>query len=451
MENTKRIMVLIVATVLIAGMVQAAEQPQAKLSSTRQASCLVKVTCAPAILPLGFETIDYLLHSSGVGGKAVREVLNVSTDQVPGDYCTIEYVQELISNATQNPSRGRSSGPEEMDEYEYAMKMEMEAQRNEMPMGKPKPSTSSPRFRGFSRRTPSTASVIPATTNLPAEEQAYLFSLNIQLPLEVKPAAEELMDALLYNLRTALAGAFEEHMQRLMDQLKLADDETARSEDELKQKQQELHSIFGSRILDRNLILNNISNIRSDIQKIEMDQAVERATVDATTKRIAETKAKIQEEIDKDTVTKELLKMIDLNMVQLHDTKKLVDSGQGPAADSDLAEAWEKLTKTRIELAQRREQLSKSAGGNLIESLNLQLANYSIEAAQNQAKLKSLEEQIGEATQLLVPGKAEDYELLSLKAAIAKQNLREAVLWRDRVSRQARIIQPPSVSVIGGD
>ncbi|MBN2593289.1 MAG: hypothetical protein JXA81_07260 [Sedimentisphaerales bacterium] len=450
MENTKCIMVLIVATVLIAGVVQAAEQPQTKVSSTRQASCLVKVTCAPAILPLGFETIDYLLHSSGVSGKAVREVLNISTDQAPGDYCTIEYVQELSSNAAPKSSIGRSSGPEKMDEFGYAL-MDEKAQHDEMLTVKPKPSTSPPRFRGFSRRTPSTASVIPATTNLPAEEQAYLFSLYIQLPLEVKPAAEELMDALLYNLRTALAGVFEEHKQRLMNQFKLADDEAARSEDELKQKQQELHSIFGSRILDRNRILDNISNLSSDIQKIEMDQAVEKATVDATTKRIAETKAKIQEEIDKDTVTKELLKMIDLNMVRLHDAKKLVGSGQGQAADNDLAEAWEKLTKTRIELAQRREQLSRSAGGNLIESFNLQLANYSIEAAQNQAKLKSLEERIGEAKQLLVLGKAEDYELLSLKADIAKQNLHEAVLWRDRVSRQMRIIQPPSVSVIGGD
>lgn len=450
MEATKHILVLIIGISLATVPIQAAEQPQTRISDTRQASCLVKVTCAPAVLPLGVETINYLLHSSGVGGRAVRDVLGVSLDQLPGDYCTVEYVHELTSNATSKSSAGRSSVPDEMNEYEYAMMMEMEARRKEKPMSKTMPSTTSPgRVGSFprTRKTPSVGRTITSTMASPAEEQTYLFSLGIQLPEEVRPEAEELMDAILQNLRSVLAGAFEEHTQRLKSQLKLADEEAQRAQSELSMRQQELNKISDLRILDRNLILENISNVRSDIQKIEMEEVSNRITVDAATKQIAETKTKMQEEIDKDTVTKELRNMIDLNQMQLHDAKKLVDAGQGPAAQNDVAEALEKLTKSRIELAQRREQLSKSAGGNLIESLNSQLADYSVRAAQNRAKLSNLKKQLEEAEELL--GKTDDYELLSLEADIAKQNLQEAIMWQDGISRKIRIIQPPLVSVIG--
>lgn len=394
MEATKHFVVVMIASILAAGLVQAAEQPQAKLSNTRHASCLMKVTCDPAVLPLSFETIDYLLRSSAVGGKAAREALDVSPGRAL-ELFTLGSMHEPTSGTPAKPPTGSSS-------------------------------------------------------TLAAEEQTYLFSLNVQLQsLEEKPAAEEFMDALIQNLRNALTRAFDEHTQKLKERLKLADEEAARAEHDLSDKQERLHVISDSRILDRSLVLNDMSNFRNDIQKIEMEQASDRVTVDATAKQIAEIKAKMQEEIDKDTVTKELRTMIDLNMLRIQKAKKLVDGGQGPAADSDLAEAWERLTKTRIELAQRREQLSKSAGGNLIESLNSQLVNYSIKATQNQVKLESLKQQLNQAENLL--GKADDYELLSLKADVAKQNLQETILWRDRMTRQVRIIQPPTVSVVGGD
>jgi hypothetical protein len=54
-----------------------------------------------------------------------------------------------------------------------------------------------------------------------------------------------------------------------------------------------------------------------------------------------------------------------------------------------------------------------------------------------------------EAESLLA--KADDYELLSLKAEIAKQNLQESILWRDRTSRQIRFLQSPMVSILGGE
>jgi len=83
MEAKKHIVVLLVLILLISVTAQSANKPaEAELSDTHVASCLVKITFDPLVLPLDDITIDYLLHSSGIGGKVAREVLNISPDQV---------------------------------------------------------------------------------------------------------------------------------------------------------------------------------------------------------------------------------------------------------------------------------------------------------------------------------------------------------------------------------
>lgn len=397
MENTKKILVLIIAAVLATVPVHSAEQPQARISDTRTASCLVKITCDPFVLSLSFETIEDLFNSSGVGGKAVREVFDISPDQVPrGHFFMIGNMDEIY---------------------------------------------------GRTHTTPATDRTITATTDFSTNEQIYLFSLDIQLSDKVKPAAEEFMDALLFNLRSDLELAFEEHIQKLRNQLKLADEEAAMAEQELNTMQRDLLNNFGSRILDRTIILTDMEDIRNDIQKVKMEQAADQANIDETTMQIAKIQARMQEETDKDPVTTELTTLLQLQQLNVANMKKLSDSGR--ASSSELGDAMEKLTRTRIELAQRREQLSKSAGGNLIESLNSALVSRSIKTTQDQAKLKSLEQQLTETRPLLE--KTDAYELLSLKINIAKQNYQEALHWRDRISRQVRIIQRPAVMVIGGE
>lgn len=450
METTKRLTILLIVVVLATGSVQAAEQTSTKISDTRIASCLVKVTCDPTVLPLSFETIDYLLHSSGVGGKAARETLDISPDHVQ-DLFTIEYVHELTSKASPKSSMGRSSGYEEgMNEYEYAMMMEAEYG---MEMGRSRSAQSTRSSRGRSssvstRRTPTPPTPRTFTTStFPTDEKTHLFSLHIELSDEFKPAAEEFMDALLLNLRNALSSTFDEHRQKLKNQVEVAEEETHRAESDLREQQDRLRNISGSRILDRNKILVDIEGLHNDMQKIEMEQASEQVLMEATSKQIAEIQDKMQEEIGKDAVTGELEQLLVLQERNLQNVEKLHKSGR--ASTSDLADAQEKLARSRIELAQRREQLSKSAGGNLIESLNSQLASYSINTTQNKVRLENLLEQLAEAKNLLE--KADEYEMLSLKVDIAKQNLQETILWHDRMSRQIRMIQPPLVSVIGGD
>jgi len=262
METTKRIIFLLILAVLVISPVQSEEKQSVRISNTRTANCLVKITCDPAILPLNLDTIDYLLQSSGVGGKARREVLGISPD-LDYDLFTVEYVQSFASEdlsgvglLPRNSRTGQSSGSEEgMDEYEYAMMMEMKAQMESQPMGKPNPSTSSPgRAESFrrTRRTPSTGRTITAIPDLPPDEQTYLFRLNVDLPEDVKPFAREFINALVDNLRESLREAHFDYSNNLEALLKNAESRRDQARSHLAEAMEQVKAVGPSPEIKQN-------------------------------------------------------------------------------------------------------------------------------------------------------------------------------------------------------
>jgi hypothetical protein len=436
MEATKHIVVLLVLLLLISVPAQSSNQPAAaQISKTHTASCLVKITFDPLVLPLDDITIDYLLHSSSIGGKVAREVLNISPDQV-SDIFKIEALRGTEGRILPDLSSRRRSTPTNMEKkYDYEMMMEMERFRPGDTA-----STARPMFSG---RVP--AGIVTSTS--PAAEQTLLFWLSVELPNDVKPVAEEFMDALVDSLRGTLVKVFEDYKLRFNNQLKLAEQEATSAENDLREKQKTLREMSRSRVLDRDKILADIYRLRQNVQTARMNQASNQVIIDATTRRIADIQARIKKQLENDSITIELQSIVEMSGKLVIEAEKQVKAGT--ISSLQLDEIKEKLARARIEIARRREQLSNSVGGNIIESLNKELADRSIQATQDEASIRSLERQLVEAESLLA--KADDYELLSLKADIAKQNLQESILWRDRTSRQIRFLQSPMVSILGGE
>ena len=419
MEATKHIVVLLVLILLISVPAQSANKPAAaELSNTHVASCLVKITFDPLVLPLDSITIDYLLHSSSVGGRVAREVLNISPDQV-SDIFKIEALAGAAGRILPQDRRQRTEG--------RGQKTEGRGQRQEL--------LSSDFGLLFSEQMSF------------ATEQTLLFRLLVELGNDVKPAAEEFMVALVDSLESTLVKAFEDYKLRFNNQLKLAEQEATSAETDLREKQKTLREISRSRVLDRDRILADIYRLRQDVQTPKMNQASNQVIIDATTRRIADIQARIKKQLENDSITIELQSIVEMSGKLVIEAEKQVKAGT--ISSIQLDEIKEKLARARIEIARRREQLSSSVGGNLIETLNKELADRSIQATQDEASIRSLEQQLAEAESLLA--KADDYELLSLKADIAKQNLQESILWRDRTSRQIRFLQSPMVSILGGE
>jgi len=240
METTKRTIILLLLALLTAGSTHSAEKQTAGSSDTRTASCLVKITCDPAILPLNLETLDYLLHSSGVGGRACREVLGIPPDQ-DYDLFTVEYVQSFSSDefGGSGQSPGDSRKPPSptieggMDEDEYAMMMDAEMT---LPMMGQSGRYSRPgRTARSTRRIPSTGRAMTATSAGPEIERAYLFSLNVHLPEDVKPIAKEFMQILLAYLRESLHEAHNAYFSDIKDLLEEAESRRDRARSRLEE------------------------------------------------------------------------------------------------------------------------------------------------------------------------------------------------------------------------
>ncbi len=489
MKTTKPAVILLTLVLLTtAGINPVAAMEKPKISNTRTASCLVKITTDPSILPGGIIAIDYLMHSSGIAGKAAREVLDIPPD-VASELFKVEEIESIFPDSAGGTGGvGIPPGTLSGASSYYGTTTSTTRTTRRMPpttVRIPARTTTTPTTSATSRRTPSRspartttpASRPPTRTTTPrtptitsplpsANEEIILFRLHVEFPESlnvlmsimfgdkpvdkktitegpIKPAAEEFMAALIDNLRSALSGASEQHSAKLNKQLKLADKEAIRAEQELVRMQAELRDISGSRDLSRNVILRNISELHKKLQTNMMDMTSYKSTIEATTKRIAETKAQIKEKLSYDTVAHELQKIIDINAEQVRRLES-----KGPH-EPETAKARENLAKARVELAKRREELSKSEGGNLISTLNQVLADASMQENEAMGQIRNLQKQIEEAEVLL--SRADDYELLSLKADIARQNLEETLLWRARLGRNIRSIQPPDVTVIGAE
>jgi hypothetical protein len=385
-------------------------------------------------LSLDSITIDYLLHSTSVGGRVALEILDITPDQV-SDIFIIETLGGASGRALPEPLPMRRATPTGRDEYEYEMMMERERLGREY--------TASTALPGSSRRTSATTAIPPNS----AAEQTILLKLQVNLPENVKPAAEEFMYALVDRLRSTLVKVFEDYKLRFESQLRLADQEATRAEADLREKQKTLREISRSRVLDHDQILADIYRLRQEVQAARMSQVSNQVIIEATTKRISEIQIKITEQLENDAISIEQQKIIDLIGKLLVEAERQAKAGT--ITISQVNEIKEKLARARIEKAKRRESLSNSIGGNLIESLNKELADRSIQETEDEASLTSREKQLLEAESLLA--KADDYELLSLKSDIAKQSLQESILWRDRTSRQIRLLQSPMVSILGGE
>ena len=419
MEAKKHIVVLLVLILLISVTAQSANNPAAaELSNTHVASCLVKITFDPLVLPLDDMTIDYLLHSSSVGGRVAREVLNISPDQV-SDIFKIEALAGAAGRILPQDRRRKTEG--------RGLKTEGGGQRQELMS--------------------SDFGLLSSEQLSSAAEQTLLFWLSVKLGNDVKPAAEEFMDALVDSLRSTLVKVFEDYKLRFNNQLQLAEQEATSAENDLREKQKTLREISRSRVLDRDSILADIYRLRQNVQTAKMNQASNQVIIDATTERIADIQAKIKPQLENDSITIELQSIVEMSGKLVIEAERQVKAGT--ISSLQLDELKEKLARARIEIARRREQLSSSVGGNLIATLNKELADRSIQATQDEASIRSLDQQLVEAESLLA--KADDYELLSLKSDIAKQNLQESILWRDRTSRQIRFLQSPMVSILGGE
>lgn len=234
--KTKKLTILVAIVILLTTANLQAEEKTKLTSNTRTASCLVKVTIDPAILPLNYDNIEYLLQSSAIAGKAGREVLNISHNEAAKLLEVIPLAQSanlLTMTPAAPPTPGKPMAYEnETDEYMKMMQMMMSQDktssrttRREARDSRERRSRTSPRGggggSGGGRRRTSRATT-HAKSPTSTGDHPFLFQLIVELPDDIQPLAEEFLTALTDNLQQTLTDAYGTYGTQLRNYLQFA-------------------------------------------------------------------------------------------------------------------------------------------------------------------------------------------------------------------------------------
>jgi K+/H+ antiporter YhaU regulatory subunit KhtT len=124
-----------------------------------------------------------------------------------------------------------------------------------------------------------------------------------------------------------------------------------------------------------------------------------------------------------------------------------VDSGR--ASVTELAQANESLTRAKIEMAKRREDLARQTGGGQLEAFTAEMVRMTVDNAEKQAQMAILRKQLDQTQVQLAQATRFDPEAARVRA------MRESIEVMDRriADLQMRVatLQTPTVTIIGGD
>jgi hypothetical protein len=282
----------------------------------------------------------------------------------------------------------------------------------------------------------------------PAEsKEILLFQLRVTLKENNQALAAKLMNAVVSNLKDALNKAHRDYSLKFHGQLESAEREIHQAEGNFRQLQEQLRGLSGGRDLRRERISQDIEMHNAELEQERMQLELHRVSERDLSERIARVRDKAQDRVKEDVVTMELEEMIKRQMKDLENAKRSLDFKDDTRQREE--EIREKIVRSRIELANQREKLRQSAGGELAFMLQDKIANLSTERNLSQARLAQIEERLVAAKELLA--KADDFELLSIKADVARRDLQEVMELRNGLRRRIRMVQPPIVSVIDAE
>jgi len=180
-------------------------------------------------------------------------------------------------------------------------------------------------------------------------------------------------------------------------------------------------------------------------QTLEMDVARLRARTAAVEQAIAQTTATVARKLEDDSVTKELERILEINAKLLEVAKKRYESGTASAAEIQQME--EKLARARIDLAKRREELSRIAGGDELAKFNSELTAIAIDLAEKTAELQVLDTQLGRTETQLAMATTLDPQLSELR--YAKEAFEAAQRRVNELKTRLANLIPPTVTMIG--
>ncbi|MBP7935658.1 MAG: hypothetical protein KA354_13510 [Phycisphaerae bacterium] len=457
MSSLNRMTFAILGGLTIAAVAVAAEPtaPPAKpkLTPGQEASCLVKITCDPAVLPLTPEVVGALLKSSPVVKSALRSVYGEDVVDI-GDVI-FETMGGTVSGGQAGAGLGGFEGGGAM-------------MGGASPYGPSGPSYGVPggasRGRGFGRPAaaggmeemigaPNRAAETFATMTMDDSgihsEITLLGTVHVSMPTD--GGANEVLLAICERLRGALTEVHRMELGRAEETMKLASKEVSIARDNLRRLQETRRALLDKARqveLTREAVVEMIRRLETEKQEVSLKYDTTRMRKEALERQIAEVGVRIKElraAPEHPSLVAARAKLDALRQKVEH-IKLQVTSGVVPTSEANSAAA--ELAAAQAELAARTEEMIAAQGGSHVAKLNDELGEISIQMTECMGRLDVLEKRLHEARPLL--DATDTYEVdIVLEWPLARQSYERARAFQESVERRWRSIRPPTVTVVG--
>lgn len=183
------------------------------------------------------------------------------------------------------------------------------------------------------------------------------------------------------------------------------------------------------------------------LERLEMDLATRAARERAIQEQIARIRAETQERLASDAVTQEMEKLVKVSSDHLEYLLRVYEAGTKGSEELNGARA--NLARAKIELARRREELSKTVGGARLVELNKDLSTMAIDEAEMVAQLQIVRQQLDNTEQQW--RQASRFDPKAARIQVAKEALdiadRNVLTLKKRLAN----LQPPTVTMVGSD
>ena len=268
--------------------------------------------------------------------------------------------------------------------------------------------------------------------------------VRIKISFSVKetdlPLAGKFVQTYIDHLKAKLKAQYASGMDIFLSRLQVFTEEVDLAEARLAELQARQNKVADGMPMDKQSVLQRQMENRRAVTENELQQRI----FENRMKEISEQIAEIHDEIQVKIANDEVLRQLQDLLAQQENEFKIIEQANetGGLAQSEVARFREKLIRTKIEWAQRKEQLRDEGSTISLRELNRQLQETTMH-------LQELETQ----QQVLMgtdPGslsRGSDYEILEVKINAAKENLHNTIMEKTAYEHQMKLIQPPTVRV----
>jgi hypothetical protein len=199
------------------------------------------------------------------------------------------------------------------------------------------------------------------------------------------------------------------------------------------------------------VLQQNLAELVSKLGALKSTRGEQHSEVMAVQKQIDEIQKQIKSS-QQDTITSELEQLIENQIQQLNSLKKQFEELRAsqlvaPGPSKEIIEAEEKLARTKIELAKRREELARPAGIENLAALNENLSMALLDLAEKKAEFQVLEKQLSEIDSQIKAASTTDPKILKIRQA--RKAFEEAEKRLRELEQVKSNMQPPQVITIG--